>query len=318
MIITCPECATEFKTPDSVFANGPRKLRCAKCSHVWIEEPPAPERDAPLEMPDAEVPAPDADADPEAELDDAAEFDAAEFDAAEFDTVMSAGEADGETDGEQDGDSAAEVEWAEDEQSAEARDGADEDPDGADEEDVDGGDGAAEPLHDIESLAADLPEPGDEKSGFRPNIRKWGAALAAVLALTLMGYGGYVFRLGVSQFFPPAAGLYAMLGAPVNLTGFEFEDVGIGRSFDNGFPVLSVKGKLINVSDRPRSIPDIRLALRSPDKQEVYHWTIKVKRAPLKPREMVQFSTRLASPPSEAEDIVIRFHKKKNLKVGAL
>ena len=39
MIITCPECATEFKTPDNVFANGPRKLRCMKCAHVWSHDP---------------------------------------------------------------------------------------------------------------------------------------------------------------------------------------------------------------------------------------------------------------------------------------
>lgn len=35
MIQTCPACGTRFALPDNAFAQGPRKLRCAKCQHVW-------------------------------------------------------------------------------------------------------------------------------------------------------------------------------------------------------------------------------------------------------------------------------------------
>ena len=35
MIIACPQCDTRFVVPSTVFRNGPRKVRCASCKHVW-------------------------------------------------------------------------------------------------------------------------------------------------------------------------------------------------------------------------------------------------------------------------------------------
>lgn len=313
MIITCPECATEFKTPDSVFVNGPRKLRCAKCAHVWMQNPddvitvsagPADETDdsdgwAAADGADATSDELDFD-NPQAESADEKPDDADAGDGGDFELSSDAGDG-----AEADQSDAPDVMGDEDDKPKTE----DEDSEGEEDE---------QPLHDIESEAADGLDSPDKKSGFKTHIRSWGAGLAAVLALIMAGGGAYMYRAAVTQWLPQTAPLYAMLGAPVNLTGFEFNEVGVGRSFDNGFPVLSVKGKLVNVSDRPRSIPDIKLVLRAGDKQEVYHWTIKVKRAPLKPNEIVQFSTRLASPPSEAEDIVIRFHPKTAVKLGAL
>jgi predicted Zn finger-like uncharacterized protein len=36
MIQTCPACSTRFTVPETAFTQGPRKLRCAKCQHVWL------------------------------------------------------------------------------------------------------------------------------------------------------------------------------------------------------------------------------------------------------------------------------------------
>lgn len=35
MIQTCPSCAARFALADDAFVKGARKLRCAKCRHVW-------------------------------------------------------------------------------------------------------------------------------------------------------------------------------------------------------------------------------------------------------------------------------------------
>jgi len=43
MILTCPECATRYQTDASHFSPDGRKVRCAKCGHVWFQAPPAPE-----------------------------------------------------------------------------------------------------------------------------------------------------------------------------------------------------------------------------------------------------------------------------------
>lgn len=55
MILTCPECATRYQTDAANFAPNGRKVRCAKCGHVWHQAAPEPEpEDAPEEV--AETP----------------------------------------------------------------------------------------------------------------------------------------------------------------------------------------------------------------------------------------------------------------------
>jgi predicted Zn finger-like uncharacterized protein len=58
MILTCPECATRYQTDAAQFAPEGRKVRCAKCSHVWFQAPPAAESAAeamPQETPQVEA-----------------------------------------------------------------------------------------------------------------------------------------------------------------------------------------------------------------------------------------------------------------------
>lgn len=57
MILTCPECATRYQTDAAHFAPDGRKVRCAKCGHVWLQAPPAPEPEpeiAHIEAPEPE------------------------------------------------------------------------------------------------------------------------------------------------------------------------------------------------------------------------------------------------------------------------
>jgi predicted Zn finger-like uncharacterized protein len=49
MILTCPECTTRYQTDASQFAPDGRKVRCAKCGHVWHQAPPAAEPEPGLE-----------------------------------------------------------------------------------------------------------------------------------------------------------------------------------------------------------------------------------------------------------------------------
>lgn len=49
MILTCPECATRYQADASQFAPDGRKVRCAKCGHVWHQAAPQPEPEAALE-----------------------------------------------------------------------------------------------------------------------------------------------------------------------------------------------------------------------------------------------------------------------------
>lgn len=42
MILTCPQCETRYQTDPALFGADGRKVRCAKCSHVWFQSAPAP------------------------------------------------------------------------------------------------------------------------------------------------------------------------------------------------------------------------------------------------------------------------------------
>jgi predicted Zn finger-like uncharacterized protein len=47
MILICQSCAARYLVPASVFANGPRQVRCARCGKEWlagvVDEKPAPQ-----------------------------------------------------------------------------------------------------------------------------------------------------------------------------------------------------------------------------------------------------------------------------------
>lgn len=40
MILDCPSCATCFNISDNVLASGPRRVRCARCQHIWVVNRP--------------------------------------------------------------------------------------------------------------------------------------------------------------------------------------------------------------------------------------------------------------------------------------
>jgi predicted Zn finger-like uncharacterized protein len=46
MILTCPECRTRYRADTVEFPAEGRKVRCAKCGHLWHHAPPEPDQDA--------------------------------------------------------------------------------------------------------------------------------------------------------------------------------------------------------------------------------------------------------------------------------
>jgi predicted Zn finger-like uncharacterized protein len=45
MILTCPQCATRYQADAEKFRPAGRNVRCAKCSHLWHQDPPPDESD---------------------------------------------------------------------------------------------------------------------------------------------------------------------------------------------------------------------------------------------------------------------------------
>ena len=65
MILTCPQCATRYQVDAAQFAGAGRKVRCAKCGHVWHQEAAPPEPEPGLESAAFEAEPPPAPAAPE-------------------------------------------------------------------------------------------------------------------------------------------------------------------------------------------------------------------------------------------------------------
>jgi len=54
-------------------------------------------------------------------------------------------------------------------------------------------------------------------------------------------------------------------------------------------------------------VPRLRFAARNVSGQEIYTWTMLPSRSILGPGEKLDFRSRLASPPAEASDVMVRF-----------
>ena len=135
-------------------------------------------------------------------------------------------------------------------------------------------------------------------------MRGW---LALAACLVLFFGGGYVFQVSIVRAFPAAAQLYAGLGVIVNTRGFELHNVVHTQEYENGIPVLAVRGHVVNITGETSMVPRLRFGLMDESGQEIYHWTMIVHRKPLEPETPVQFATRLASPPAAARSVQVRF-----------
>jgi hypothetical protein len=174
-------------------------------------------------------------------------------------------------------------------------------------------------LHNIESEARGRKKKlSKPRKTVNPKRRKALAVMGLAASLVMLAGGGVYYRTAICAYVPAMAGLYDAIGLPVNLLGVDFAKVRLKRKYENGFPVLSVQGEVVNVSGTPRRVPDVRLGLRGPGGQEIYHWSINVGRTRLEPNERVKFVTRLASPPEEASKLVLKFDSLRQRRLGAL
>jgi predicted Zn finger-like uncharacterized protein len=136
------------------------------------------------------------------------------------------------------------------------------------------------------------------------------ASLAAVLLLLVL------FRSTAVAAMPQLASLYERIGLPVNLRGLTFENLKtIQENSDSGV-VLLVEGTIVNVAKSSLEVPRLRLAVRNGSGDEVYEWTALASRSILGRGERLPFKTRLASPPSDGREVVVRFFNRRDAAGG--
>ncbi|HEX5507916.1 MAG TPA: thioredoxin [Pseudolabrys sp.] len=156
---------------------------------------------------------------------------------------------------------------------------------------------------DIESFAARRERLQARRKQTQSRSR-WTAVFLVLLAFNVALVFG---RDDVVRYLPQTASLFATIGLPVNLRHLAFEDVKVTHNAVDGIPVLLVEGKIVSNSEKPTEVPRLRFAARSAKGQELYTWTALPSRNVLGPGETLAFHSRLASPPADAVDIMVRF-----------
>jgi predicted Zn finger-like uncharacterized protein len=133
---------------------------------------------------------------------------------------------------------------------------------------------------------------------------KWTAIVLVLLGLNVAVFAA---RAQVVRFFPQTASLFELVGLKVNLRHLTFENVKITREERDGVPVLAVAGTIVSQSTNPVEVPRLRFAVRNATGQEIYAWTSRPTRSILEPGNKLPFQSRLASPPADASDVLVRF-----------
>jgi predicted Zn finger-like uncharacterized protein len=162
--------------------------------------------------------------------------------------------------------------------------------------------GAAPPAEAPVSADGDVPR----RSGGAA-VAQSVAWAALILLIGAIGWATVQYRETIAGLWPQSASLYAAIGIPANIRGITLTNISYKQEYEDGQPVLSVTGKVVNTSARDQPVPEIRVVLLDDAKHELYHWTFDAGIATLKPGGESAFVTRLSSPPPEARNLNVRF-----------
>jgi predicted Zn finger-like uncharacterized protein len=172
---------------------------------------------------------------------------------------------------------------------------------------------AASLAEDIESVAA-------RRALEQARRRRLGVPLpnlpTTILLLVLVNVGLVAWRADIVRLVPQTASFFGAIGLPVNLRGLEISDVTTTTQAHDGVPVLVVQGRIMSVAKRTVEVPRLRFAIRNELGNEIYNWTALPSRSLLGPGETLTFQSRLASPPAETHDVLVRFFSRRDIGAG--
>ena len=302
MLIVCPSCATSYDIELASLQPEGRRVRCVRCRHVWRAELSHAEKL--MAAAESIAPVPEMGRLPESFAADPAYAGAAdevigetiEGEAIPVPADASLGEG---------------VETLPEIQvDAPPISPADLD-EGAPAIDVKANQSAELP-EDIESYAA-------RHEAAAKGFWRWplSALQSGVLALLIIDAVLVGWRDEFVRIMPQTASFYSMLGLGVNLRALAFDDVSTSTEQHDGVPTLVVEGDIVNVSHKVADVPRLKFAVRNASGQEVYSWTAVAPRTSLPPGESIAFRSRLAAPPVEAHDVLVRFITRQDIISGA-
>jgi predicted Zn finger-like uncharacterized protein len=277
MLIVCPTCATTYQIAPAALGEG-RTVRCAQCTNAWF-------------------------ATPEPEFEEAVAFSADTAAAGDF---ASAPPQDVLPPAPPEPDNPFAV--------ADAPPLVPHDP-----PDADGAPKFDPGVPDQgESVVAPRPRPARADRQGRPSLLRRLVSLPVLIVVMLaILLGALNWRAAVVRHVPQTASLYAALGLPVNLRGLFFQDIKSRNEFEDGTNVLVIEGTIVNLTTRTLDVPRLRFALRSTSGHEVYAWTAQPAKSTLGSGNGLPFRARLASPPADGRDVIVRFLNRRDVAAGS-
>ena len=176
-----------------------------------------------------------------------------------------------------------------------------------------GAEAAESDSDDIESYAARRQRLQSRRKQSRRSSR-WTAVVLVLFAVNVALIGA---RNEVVRYLPQTASLFAAIGLPVNFRNLEFENVRISKELQDGVNILIVEGTIVSTAGKPVAVPRLRFAARNAAGQEVYIWTALPTPQHPRPRRALEFRSRLASPPADARNVMVRFFNAPDAAAGA-
>jgi predicted Zn finger-like uncharacterized protein len=305
MLIVCPTCATSYDVELASLQPNGRQVRCVRCRAIWRAAPS--HADKLLAAAEAIGPEPQVAQAPAGAFAEEPALQSAEEPPADGgawaapDELPAAAETEAGTDepvAAVEAPSIAPVDLDEGQPPIDVEATAEQD---------------AEPLEDIETYAARR-----QKRGFgRPSLH-WPLSnlQSGILALLIVNAILVGWRDDVVRILPQTASFYSMLGLSVNLRGLALDSVTTTTEQHEGVPILVVEGNVVNNTRKIVDVPRLKFVVRNALNEEVYSWTAVPPRATLPPGEAVAFRSRLASPPIDGRDVLVRFVTRHDIIAG--
>jgi predicted Zn finger-like uncharacterized protein len=284
MILTCPDCGTQYVVKDGAIPPEGRQVRCAACKHSWHQDPQTAE----------------AATDPQTES-------AAEPDQPSGDTATEEAGADAEQD-----ESLAEATLIEPRSGPEAEQRA------YDEAVVDGGavaPGAPQTADEIVPDAApageDWKEPPDAEASsdmfspfaandeFEPS-RRGPLATIIIIALVIIAAAA-AFWFFAPDDFKARLGIAAAGASPLALVTTHMDR----QRLESGNELLTVTGRVINPTTKEQDVPPIQAQLKNRGGKVVYSWTIQPPARSLPAGASASFNSAEVNVPSGGDELTI-------------
>jgi predicted Zn finger-like uncharacterized protein len=300
MLIVCPTCATSYDVELASLQPNGRQVRCVRCRAVWHAAPRRADKllaAAEAIGPEPQVPQAPAGAFAEEPALHSADEQVADGGAwAAPDELPAADELVAAV--EVEAPSIAPVDLDDGQPPIEVEAAAAED---------------AEPLEDIETYAARRQKRGFGRPSWHWPLSNLQSGILALLIVDAILVG---WRNDVVRILPQTASFYSVLGLSVNLRGLALDSVTTTTEQHEGVPILVVEGNVLNNTRKIVDVPRLKFVVRNSANEEIYSWTAVPPRANLPPGEAVSFRSRLASPPTDGRDVLVRFVTRHDIIAG--